>query len=292
MLTRKQHELLMFIDRHLRSTGFSPSFEEMKEALDLKSKSGIHRLISALEERGFLQRRHHRARALHVVRLPGGDAPQAMDSLAAAPDIAAEEQRRAGRRRDAVRAQCHPRRFLRPGCRRCARRGRWARSNCRCMAASPRACRSRRCGKAPIEVPVALVAGGDHYALQVAGDSMQDAGILDGDTIIIRKGDVGRKRPDRGRPDRRQRGDAEASAPPRPTRSRWNRRTSTTRRRFFPPTASNCKAGWSLCCGGPSARPRPRRGTPRRSGRSCRPPHRLHRRPGSSRLARSGSAWT
>src|SRR5437868_1234313 len=70
MLTRKQHELLMFIDGHLKSTGFSPSFEEMKEALGLKSKSGIHRLISALEERGFLRRRHHRARALEVARLP------------------------------------------------------------------------------------------------------------------------------------------------------------------------------------------------------------------------------
>src|SRR5947209_14265864 len=70
MLTRKQHELLVFIDSHLKATGFSPSFEEMKEALQLRSKSGIHRLISALEERGFLSRRHHRARALEVVRLP------------------------------------------------------------------------------------------------------------------------------------------------------------------------------------------------------------------------------
>ena len=70
MLTRKQHELLTFIDAHLKATGFSPSFEEMKEALQLRSKSGIHRLISALEERGFLRRRHHRARALEVTRLP------------------------------------------------------------------------------------------------------------------------------------------------------------------------------------------------------------------------------
>src|ERR1700733_5866136 len=77
MLTRKQHQLLTFIDRHLRTTGFSPSFEEMKDALNLRSKSGIHRLISALEERGFLQRRHHRARALEVVRLPGDLAAQA-----------------------------------------------------------------------------------------------------------------------------------------------------------------------------------------------------------------------
>ena len=70
MLTRKQHELLIYVDNHLRTTGFSPSFEEMKDALNLRSKSGIHRLISALEERGFLRRHHHRARALEVVRLP------------------------------------------------------------------------------------------------------------------------------------------------------------------------------------------------------------------------------
>ena len=70
MLTRKQHELLIFIDRHLKATGFSPSFEEMKDALNLRSKSGIHRLISALEERGYIARRHHRARALDVLRLP------------------------------------------------------------------------------------------------------------------------------------------------------------------------------------------------------------------------------
>ena len=71
MLTRKQHELLIFIDRHLKTSGYSPSFDEMKEALNLRSKSGIHRLISALEERGFLSRRHHQARALEVLRLPG-----------------------------------------------------------------------------------------------------------------------------------------------------------------------------------------------------------------------------
>src|ERR1700712_5905476 len=70
MLTRKQYELLLYIDQHLKQTGFSPSFEEMKDALKLKSKSGIHRLISALEERGYLARRHHRARALDVLRLP------------------------------------------------------------------------------------------------------------------------------------------------------------------------------------------------------------------------------
>src|SRR5271157_6477763 len=87
MLTRKQHELLMFIDRHLRETGFSPSFEEMKDTLQLKSKSGIHRLITALEERGFLKRRHHRARALEVIRMPQ-DARPRPTSITAAPAVA------------------------------------------------------------------------------------------------------------------------------------------------------------------------------------------------------------
>ena len=86
MLTRKQHELLMFIDRHLRETGFSPSFEEMKAALNLKSKSGIHRLITALEERGFLRRRAHRARALEVIRLPENLAPRSARAAAKAPE--------------------------------------------------------------------------------------------------------------------------------------------------------------------------------------------------------------
>src|SRR5437588_1179837 len=88
MLTRKQYELLVYIDRHLRQTGFSPSFDEMKDALQLKSKSGIHRLISALEERGFLRRRHHRARALEVARLPESALARA-DATAARPDSGA-----------------------------------------------------------------------------------------------------------------------------------------------------------------------------------------------------------
>ena len=73
MLTRKQYELLMFIDGHIRENGVSPSFEEMKDALNLKSKSGIHRLITALEERGFVRRMAHRARALEVLRLESGN---------------------------------------------------------------------------------------------------------------------------------------------------------------------------------------------------------------------------
>ena len=87
MLTAKQHELLVFIDRHLRQTGCSPSFEEMKEALDLKSKSGIHRLITALEERGFLKRHKHRARALEVVRLSDDLSPQPRELPRFAPNV-------------------------------------------------------------------------------------------------------------------------------------------------------------------------------------------------------------
>src|ERR1700692_3081924 len=88
MLTRKQYELLVYIDRHLKQTGFSPSFEEMKDALNLKSKSGIHRLISALEERGYLARRHHRARALDVLRLPDNMLPREAPATSSPDDEA------------------------------------------------------------------------------------------------------------------------------------------------------------------------------------------------------------
>ena len=185
MLTRKQHELLLFIDKHLRATGFSPSFEEMKDALDLRSKSGIHRLISALEERGFLRRRHHRARALEVVRMPG-DAPASVpvgdDQTSsvtptgpAAPSFAPNVIRgdfsgrlpgvRAANEVGAVELPMYG----------------------RIAAGLPiEALRDAN----HIEVPVALLAAGEHYALEVAGDSMVDAGILDGDTVIVRRGDV------------------------------------------------------------------------------------------------------
>jgi repressor LexA len=179
MLTRKQHELLTFIDRHLRETGFSPSFEEMKEALQLKSKSGIHRLISALEERGFLRRRHHRARALEVTRVPEeatgrvlaardepaevaafspniirGDFTKHFSGVKAADDVAAVQLPLYGR----------------------------------IAAGFP--IEALRDTSAYIDVPTAMLGGGEHYALEVAGDSMIDAGILDGDTAIIRRGEV------------------------------------------------------------------------------------------------------
>jgi repressor LexA len=176
MLTRKQHELLVFIDRHLKQTGFSPSFEEMKDALTLKSKSGIHRLISALEERGFLQRRHHRARALEVIRLPddmqsraahaengdrgaGGFAPNVIrgDFSARLPGV------RTANDAAAVQMPLYG----------------------RIAAGIP--IEALRDSSTTIAVPMALLSSGEHYALEVAGDSMVDAGIFDGDTAIIRK---------------------------------------------------------------------------------------------------------
>ncbi len=178
MLTRKQHELLMFIDRHLRTTGFSPSFEEMKEALKLRSKSGIHRLITALEERGFLRRRAHRARALEVIRLPQDmmarqtAAPAAAAPPAFAPNVIrgnfAANLPGARTANDAV-ALSLP-------------------LYGRIAAGLP--IEALRDNGTTIEVPAALLSAGEHYALEVAGDSMIEAGILDGDTVLIRRGET------------------------------------------------------------------------------------------------------
>ena len=174
MLTRKQHELLTFIDAHLKATGFSPSFEEMKEALQLRSKSGIHRLISALEERGFLRRHHHRARALEVTRLPN---QTGRELVAAAPAPFAPNVIRGdfSGRFPAVRAANEAAAVHLPLYGRIA-------------AGLP--IEALRDQGAQIEVPLALLGNGEHYALEVAGDSMVEAGILDGDTVVIRKGDV------------------------------------------------------------------------------------------------------
>ncbi len=183
MLTRKQHELLVFIDRHLKETGFSPSFEEMKDGLQLKSKSGIHRLISALEERGFLRRHHHRARALEVVRLPPGseladdtafEADDAVDTADAhfSPKII---------RGDFTRALPGVRAANDAGAVQLPLYGRIA-------AGLP--IEAMRDSDAHIDVPVTMLGNGEHYALEVAGDSMIEAGILDGDTVIIRRDDV------------------------------------------------------------------------------------------------------
>ncbi len=182
MLTRKQYELLIFIDSHLKQTGFSPSFEEMKEALDLKSKSGIHRLVSALEERGYLARRHHRARALDVLRLPdnmllrvsaGITAPAAVDTAPGfSPNVIRGDftQRLSG-----VRAASDAGAIQLPLYGRIA-------------AGLP--IEALRDTTSYIEVPMAMLGNGEHYGLEVAGDSMIEAGILDGDSVIIQKGDT------------------------------------------------------------------------------------------------------
>jgi repressor LexA len=179
MLTRKQYELLMYIDGHLKQTGFSPSFEEMKDALKLKSKSGIHRLISALEERGFLGRRRHRARALEVLRLPenlgtrgNGEAtadepPQSFSPTVIHGDFTPKIPGvRAANDSEAIQLPLYG----------------------RIAAGLP--IEALQDPTSFVDMPVALLGNGEHYALEVAGDSMVEAGILDGDTVIIRKGDA------------------------------------------------------------------------------------------------------
>lgn len=176
MLTKKQYQLLRFIDLRLRENGISPSFDEMKEALGLQSKSGIHRLIIGLEERGFIRRLPHRARALEVIRMP---------DKTAQPRASLEQDERTGPvgviRGNFTRAL--------PGA---------------SVAGNSDAVNLPLYGKiaagTPIEalrnhtdtigIPAAILSGGDHYALTIEGDSMIEAGILDGDTVIIRRCDT------------------------------------------------------------------------------------------------------
>ncbi len=169
MLTAKQRELLKFITVRLEDSGVSPSFEEMKDALDLKSKSGVHRLISALEERGFIRRLPNRARALEVIRQPE-------DSVAAprsrANDNVIPLRRPAATARtpianDVVELPLHG----------------------RIAAGVPIEAFE---GHSTLPVPAALLGPGEHYALEVSGDSMIEAGIFDGDYALVRKTDVAR----------------------------------------------------------------------------------------------------
>ncbi len=184
MLTPKQHELLLFIDKHLRKTGCSPSFEEMKDALDLRSKSGIHRLIGALEERGFLGRHKHRARALEVLRLPEDVLARAETARLGTNEVAANGS--SGFSPNVIRGDFTSR-FS--GVRAADKAGAvMLPLYGRIAAGVP--IEAMRDNSAEIEVPIALVGQGDHYALEVAGDSMVEAGILDGDTAIIRKGET------------------------------------------------------------------------------------------------------
>jgi len=179
MLTRKQHELLVYIDGHLRETGFSPSFEEMKEALRLKSKSGIHRLITALEERGFLKRRAHRARALEVIRLPENVVARApaIQPTVASPTFAP----------NVIRGNFAANL---PGVPKPANEAPAVHLPLYGRIAAGLPIEALRDSGASVEVPAAMLANGEHYALEVAGDSMVEAGILDGDTVIIRRGDL------------------------------------------------------------------------------------------------------
>jgi repressor LexA len=181
MLTRKQYELLVYIDRHLKQTGFSPSFEEMKDALNLKSKSGIHRLISALEERGYLARRHHRARALDVLRLP--DNMQQRENPEVEPE---DDDASQGFSPNVIRGDFTQRL---PGVRTASDVGAIQMPMYgRIAAGLP--IEALRDTTSQVEVPLALLGPGEHYGLEVAGDSMIEAGILDGDTVIILKGET------------------------------------------------------------------------------------------------------
>jgi repressor LexA len=164
MLTKKQYELLLFIDRRLKETGVSPSFDEMKDALDLKSKSGIHRLITGLEERGFIRRLPHKARALEVLRLP-------------------ENQQGTPARGNVVRGS-----FERKG-----QRSLPANDSTevpllgKIAAGTP--IEALRDHSQTIGIPPDMLSRGEHYALTIEGDSMIEAGIFDGDTVVIQRCD-------------------------------------------------------------------------------------------------------
>ena len=176
MLTRKQHELLLFIHQRLKDGGVSPSFDEMKDALSLKSKSGIHRLITALEERGFIRRLPHKARALEVIRLPE-DASRPATPPAAATDTNVIP----GRFRSAPRPAASAKPVAEGAGIAVPLIGKIA-------AGLPIAALENQV--AEIEVPRALAGPGEHFALEVEGDSMIEAGILDGDWAILRKCDT------------------------------------------------------------------------------------------------------
>ncbi|WP_346912238.1 transcriptional repressor LexA [uncultured Roseibium sp.] len=178
MLTRKQYELLMFIHERLKETGVPPSFDEMKDALDLRSKSGIHRLITALEERGFIRRLPNRARAMEVIRLPdsiapglgvprarGSFSPEVIEGSLGKPSAPAQPAPA-----PAVHEQHSGIEVPVMG---------------RIAAGVP--IEAIQTHSHSITVPADLLGKGEHYALEVRGDSMIEAGILDGDTVLIRR---------------------------------------------------------------------------------------------------------
>ncbi len=166
MLTRKQHELLMFIHDRIKESGVSPSFDEMKDALDLASKSGIHRLITALEERGFVRRLAHRARALEVLKMPEEAAPARL---------------RQPFKPQVVTGSGRPQEQIANDVRDLPVLGRIA-------AGTPIEAIQQERERLP--VPESMLGPGEHFVLEVQGDSMIEAGILDGDYVVIRRGDT------------------------------------------------------------------------------------------------------
>jgi repressor LexA len=168
MLTAKQRELLLFINQRLDESGISPSFEEMKAALDLKSKSGVHRLIGALEERGFIRRLANRARALEVMKMPEGGNLGSNNVTRFAPVKETKPQIQIPvAANDIMEIPFHG----------------------KIAAGVPIEALE---GQNSLSVPMALLGAGEHYALEVSGDSMIEAGILDGDYALIRKANTAR----------------------------------------------------------------------------------------------------
>ena len=177
MLTRKQLELLLFIKERLKEEGVPPSFEEMKMALDLQSKSGVHRLIVALEERGFIKRMPNRARALEVLKLPEAHDPSFARKGQFRPNVI-----------DGSLGKVKPMQAANSASNEGASRNIFVPMMGRIAAGVPIAAIQDHSGN--ISIPPDMLGGGEHYALEVKGDSMIDAGIFDGDTVLIRKGET------------------------------------------------------------------------------------------------------
>lgn len=173
MLTRKQHELLMFIHERMKESGIPPSFDEMKDALDLASKSGIHRLITALEERGFIRRLPNRARALEVVKLPDSMNPSLGGrKVRFEPEVIEGNLGKVASPPARALGEDYARPISIPVMGRIA-------------AGTP--IEAIQTHSHTIAVPPEMLGPGEHYALEVRGDSMIDAGIFDGDTVLIKK---------------------------------------------------------------------------------------------------------
>jgi repressor LexA len=173
MLTRKQFELLRFIHERLKESGIPPSFDEMKDALDLRSKSGIHRLITALEERGFIRRLPNRARAIEVIKLPEPVSQGIGVRRGFTPSVIEGDLGRVRANNGDDDSGGRPISIPVMG---------------RIAAGTPIEAIQTR--SHTIQVPPDLLSTGEHFALEVRGDSMIDAGILEGDTVLIRKCDT------------------------------------------------------------------------------------------------------